>query len=446
MSAFHTAPHRTALRGPRRRGLRPRRAAIVVLLALTTALWAQESPESPARSSEPPAGPVVPPEGEPDHFGGYEVDPAADPGDDLDSDGGVEIVKAQLVGDLGHRWVRSIRKVTDGAGRAAFSRQGEHIAYDRPSDLGPRSVWTARLDDGLENERCLTCEFWDLRKHNVVSPDWHPSGDLLVAVAQNAPASRMRQESLDLARPDRGYHGDLWVFSRDGRDSWQMSQVAEQGGAVLDPRYSFEGTRIAWSERVQSRTRRWGSWVVRVAEFEVRRGVPRLGKVKTFEPPWPALVTVAGWSEDEKSLWTSIEPDPVSRREGLVPARLDLETGRFEPLRVEGTWNERMTQVPDGERRVWASDRGLVAPRGAELDRRHDLWFMSPSGRRQERLTYFNDPASKHALGEAWIVSTSWSPRGDRLLVQVLTPGGSAAAGRLTESLYLVELDSELRR
>ena len=441
-------------------------AATVLLSAFCLNLQAspQEDPEDqvrqdegPTQESEATGGAVVPPEGPGDTWG-------YDAGDEESSDDSTEdsrpeiqraeIVKARLVGELGHRYVREVRRLLPNVGRVEWSRQEDWIAYDRSTGGDIRGLYVSRFDGTMES--CLTCEKWDFRKSNVLSPTWHPSGKFLVALVQG-PATKLGLSTRGLATPARGLHSDLWVFMRDGRDAWQITQVVAQGGAILDAKFSQEGDRLVWTERVDSTkaSGTWGAWKVRMADFKIKRGVPRLGKVRSYEVPWPSMVMVNAFADDDRSLWLSLSSSSRDDLRGRRTARLDLDTGETELWDAVGRFDDLATGVPRAERVVFVTDRGLALIAGSPLKRRTDLWFMSASGRRQERLTYFNTPSSagadavdgadssSHGLGEAWITDLSFSPRGERMVLQVLSV---AETGTLREDTYLVTLDPAIAR
>ncbi|MEO1366128.1 MAG: hypothetical protein AAFX50_03040, partial [Acidobacteriota bacterium] len=244
-----------------------------------------------------------------------------------------------------------------------------------------------------------------------------------------------------LASPARGLHSDLWAFTRDGKDAWQITQVVPQGGAILDPVFSQEGTQLAWTERYDTTVGgRWGAWQVRVAAFEIKRGLPRLGKVRTLRLPGPAVAVLHGFTANDRGLWLS-----VGRGDGgdasMQAARLDLDTGRLEWLPPLGDRDDRVLGVPGSERRLLVSNRDLPRPREAALPRRSELWFASASGRRTERLSFYNHPDADDSLGEAWVADLSWGPRGESLMLHLLTRDG---AGGVAEGLYLLDLSPEL--
>ncbi len=345
----------------------------------------------------------------------------------------------------GNRHVRGIRVLRRGGGRVDWSQQGDWIAYDEANSQGVYDLYVMNAVSG--SERCLTCDQYDLRKIHSLSPVWHPSGDYLVFQVQDRPR-RVRLDTLDLATPHRGLHGDLWAISRDGKDIWQLTQIAANGGAVIDPHFSHEADRLVWSERLENYRGRWGYWSLRVAGFEIKRGLPRLGKVRTFRPQTPPGFVVAnGFTPDDRGLLLSAEA-------GGDILRLDMESGTSEHLTATPDHrDELVSTAPRSDRLVWVSDRGIARRRGQRLPYRGDLWFMSESERTQERLTFFNHPKSDHTLGEALIDDLAWSPQGDRLVLHVVYPAGGRGALEdpdlvtedgepiVEEAIYLVELD-----
>lgn len=405
---------------------------VAVLLAALPApfsdLSAQDTP-----TGEPPAAPTESP-----------PPPAEEPAPP------VEIVKGRLKtpGPPGNRHVREIRPLRRGGGRVDWSQQGDWIAFDQVGDKGVYEIYLMNLASGSES--CLTCDRWELRKSHSLSPAWHPSGDYVVFQVQDLPR-RMRLDARALTTPDRGLHGDLWAITREGRDAWQLTRIAENGGAVVDPHFSHEAGQLVWSERLESRRGRWGAWAPRVADFRIQRGLPRLGKVATYKPQLPAGFVVAhGFTADDRGLLISA---PDSGRDIL---RYDLASGALERLTATREYRDDCAALATrGDRIVWVSDRGIERPDDPRLPYRGDLWFLSEREELIERLTFFNDPRSDHALGEALIDDVAWSPAGDRLAVHVVraveTPPGGDAAGdggspAVEEAIYLVDLDESFIR
>ena len=383
-----------------------------------------------------PADPIEPPVGEDDVWGYAASDDANEAGAgeiEPERASSVEIVRARPKGELGHRWVQSISRWESGAARPAVSAQGDKVAFDAPSDTGFRGVYVRDLE--TDGRKCLTCENFQLRKKNVLAPEWHPSGDWIAVIVQDLPR-RLLPNPPRAASFHRALHSDLWILTADGRDAWRLTRSSEQGGATHEAKISFEGDRIAWSERIDSGKGLEGEWVVRIAELELKK-VPSIKKDRTLRPTsWPARVVVEGFTQDDGGLWLSATPRD---RKGSLALRYGLESLRFDLVDTGGTWDMEPRSVPRGERIVLASDRNL--PLARALPFTGDLWFTTPLGLRQERLTFFNDPSSDHHLGETLIADAAWMPDGRAVLLALVSVRG----GVTEESLWRVDLSAGLQ-
>jgi WD40-like Beta Propeller Repeat len=333
------------------------------------------------------------------------------------------------------------RLLERGGGRLDWSVQGDSIAFDRRDPDGFYRIYTMRPNGG--GEICLTCPHPELRHANAFNPVWHPSGQILVFQVQELP-SRLGLSPAGLTSPDRGLHSELWAITRDGRHPWQLTRVGQTGGALLDPCFSHEGDRLAWSERVaMPRGSRWGEWVVRVGRFSLPAGLPRLSKVETFKGPSRGFVAASAFSPDDRHLLESAE---VGGGDGLDLFLLDLAGGALTPLTsTPSDWDEGARYSPRGDRLIWTSSHGLPAgPRFAQLDRfpsaravPRELWTMPAAGGHIVRLTSFNAAAA----GGAVVSDFAFSPDGGSLALHVVTDVGTG-----DEAIYLLDLGPDFRR
>ncbi|MEM7581943.1 MAG: hypothetical protein AAF560_01065 [Acidobacteriota bacterium] len=347
-----------------------------------------------------------------------------------------EVVTARIAesGRPGHRKVQGVRVLVDGAGRMDWSQQGDWIAFDRADSSGFYHLY--KMKPNGSREKCLTCDIWDFRKTNSLSPSWHPSGEYLVFQVQEH-ANKLQLDTLRLTTPHRGLHSEIWIISADGKAPFKLTQTRERGAAVLDPHFSHEASKLVWSQRVVS-LGRWGEWEPHVAEFKIRRGVPRISKVKSYQPGLKKGFVVAhGFTPNDRGLLIS----GGRSSGGRDILELDLESGTAKPLTTTSReLDELAFALPRADGVVWVSSRNIEPPAGRVLPRQGDVWYMSASKRRQERLTFFNDPQSDHFLGEALIDDLAWSPEGDQLLVHVVSPG-SPGSETVSQAIYVVELD-----
>lgn len=340
--------------------------------------------------------------------------------------------------------VREIRPFLPGAGRAEWSPGGDWIAFDKPGGRENYQLWVVKPDGTFE--RCLTCEPLELRRKNCFNPTWHPSGDWIVFQVQDSPR-RLGLDPVELATAHRGLHSELWVISSNGQHFWQLTRIQEQGGAVLDPRFSHEGELVLWSERVRSRVGRWGRWVIRVAQFQGRRGVPRLAKPRTFEPG-PLFAAASSFTPDDRGALLSGNLEPGQNENGMDVYRLDFENGSLERLtQSPRAWDEKAQYTVKGDRILWISAGEITRrdlPKEIDLpfEQLRDLWVMKPDGADKQRLTYFNHPTSRESLGAAIVDDFTQSPSGEELLAHVVSGSG----GELEEGLWRLRLAEELRR
>ena len=349
--------------------------------------------------------------------------------------------------------VKDVSLFRDGAGRVAWSAQGDWLAYDRPAEegRGTYQLWIVKRDGSFE--RCLTCEPVELRRENCIRPAWHPSGDWLVFQVQGS-ARRLGLGPVELATADRGLHSELWAMRRDGKGFWQLTRVGERGGAVLDPEFSHEGDELLWSERVQSRVGRWGEWVLRVAPWKAG-AVPRLAKPRTFEPgAQRRFVAASSFTPDDRGALLAGNLEPGQPESGMDVYRLAFESGAVERLtHTQRAWDEKARYTVKGDRILWLSASEISPLRGAQdggggggaglpFEQLRELWIMNPDGSGKERLTFFNDPSSRESLGAAIVDDFTQSPQGDEILAHVVW----RAEGETREGLWLVRLDPSFRR
>lgn len=394
--------------------------ALLTLLASAAALAAQAPPVEPPEPQESPIPAGPPPKYE------IEADPealrqaaeeAAREAAAGETPQAIERLQARTVGDPASPAILSIERLAAGA-RPEISRQGDLVAYDRPGEGRFRALYTSRLDGS--QERCLTCSLPELQKVSAMAPTWHPRGELLVVVGQGS-AERLGLGEAELAGPARGLHSELWAVSSDGRFGWQLTRSGSQGRAVGDPSFSHEGGLLAWSERESSEPGPLGKWVVQVGELKLSGGVPRLGKVDTFDvSPFGRYVHVAGFTPDDRGLLLVASRADGSRAIG----RYDLATQKFELLGGENDDVALVAELPQSQWSLWIT--------GGEV------WLASPSGRGRERLTTFNEAASRYYLGRADLRELAAGPDGKTLVVDLF----AARDGRPpAQGLYLVRFD-----
>lgn len=345
------------------------------------------------------------------------------------------------------RPVLSVTLLLPDTGRVAINAQGDKIAYERLDYDGFYHIFVAQ-PDGV-GARCLTCTAAGLKKTNTLSPVWHPSGEFLLFQSQTS-AKKMGLTPVDLLGGYRGLRSELWYVLENGKSFYQLTQTNQHGGTVLAPIVSWEGDRIAWAERVESRVGRWGSWVLRVAEIRVKKGYPRMGKVETYEPGAQKLFLVPStFTPDDKAILFAGNREPGQRENGMDLYEVRLESqiaGRLTHTR--NAWDMGGRYTTRGDRIVWASgndidlsERTLEDPVPPESLR--DLWIMKADGDGKTRLTFFNDPTAAESLGPTIVDDFVFHPSEPYILAHLITADDQ---GRVREGIYRIDLDPTFRR
>lgn len=337
--------------------------------------------------------------------------------------------------------VKATTLISPDAGRVDWAPRGDWIAYDRVDADGYSRLYVARPDG--HDRRCLTCDPYEFRKRHTGNPTWHPSGDYLVFEAEK-PFRRAGAPEPFLEVPGRNLGNDLWAIRFDGRTYYRLTSHAERGsGRVHSPRFSHEGDQLVWAEREAAGGGGWGGWVVRVAETSNRRGMPALGKVRSYAISRDhRYYEPYGFTTDDRGILLASERPPAGPEGGLDLFVLRLDDGQA--TRLTGgpaTIHRYAALAPNGRWVAFASDRDLPEPRPGSAPAL-DLWMMRTDGFDLRRLTRFSDVFSDLYAGPMAVRSAAWGPQGDRLLVLASSLPGETTSG----SLYLLELDRDYGR
>lgn len=346
--------------------------------------------------------------------------------------------------------VKRISPFAEATGRASWSPKGDWIAFDRRQANGYTQLYVARGDlaEGIAEEKCLTCDWPDLKKRHVGNPSWHPSGEYL-AVVVNKPVKPGGDPLRFLEVPGANLGSDLYLVRFDGKEYWNLTNLGELGGRVQSPRFSHEGDKLVWAERVASGAGVFGRWVIRVADIELKRQIPRLKKIKTVKPGEQRLFYDShGFTTDDLGVVLTGNLGPKQPESGMDVYLLELGSGEVKRLTQTDDQLDRFALLaPNGNWITWSSSRD-IGTGAVNLERRQvtavrqaDLWLMNAEGLSVQRLTRFNDIHSPHYAGPTMVMPTSWNREGDRLLALAL-PVGSNDTG----DLYLIEFHEPIGR
>jgi Tol biopolymer transport system component len=346
--------------------------------------------------------------------------------------------------DCGNFMVKKVETLTENAGRADWTEDGQWVVFDRKGSDGCYDVWIMKID-GTE-EKCLTCNHPTLIKNNG-DPVWHPSGEYIVFQGQDPnleyPTIKLTILGNFLATPGGGLNNNLWVVDKKGEKFRQLTFIGD-GMATLHPHFSDDGAELAWTEKTSLISKGGiknqdynGEWEIAIADFHITENDVKISDKKYSKPGDFQLYELGSFSPDGKELLFTFWKRDVDWWKMDI-GRLDLITGRYEVLVNSVDWDEFPRYSPDGKHIVWLSSQGVEQPSGGRLDdgsidpQNHymDYWIMDSDGSNRHRLTYFNSRfAPEYMKGGINPADPAWRFDGRALLTKVRQPGPSVSQG-----------------
>ncbi|MBM3128102.1 MAG: hypothetical protein FJ009_05620 [Chloroflexi bacterium] len=334
-----------------------------------------------------------------------------------------------------------VKVLQEQGGRVSWSHAKNLIAFDVGGKEGKSDVYVARLDGA--DKRCLTCDKKEVPQLQNGNPERHPSGEWIVFQAQD-PALRVPPGAIGnfIASPGIGINNNIWVTNADGSKFWQITRVQNRHG-TLHPQFSPDGKKIVWSEIVKPGDGMGGQWAIKLADFAIENGAPRVTNIQTLTPGNLELYETHGFSPDNRAIIFSGVPQGRFYYD-LEIYTFDLTTQQLVRLTENSEWDEHAHYSPDGKWIAWISSTNIpqVKPQSLEGMTRNppktDVWVMNADGSNKRRVTRFNDPNApegRDASAGVIVGDLSWGPDSQSLVAKI-------QRGR-NESIVLIELGAQ---
>lgn len=324
--------------------------------------------------------------------------------------------------------VAEIKTIVEEGGRVDWTK--DIIFFDAPGKDGYYDIWSINIDGS--NKQCLTCDKETLTLNHVGNPAIHPAGRYLIFQAVNPDLAVLplilRFGAKQHTSPGAAINNNLWCMDLDNKSVWQLTDVSAGQGA-LHPHFSKDGKKVIWSQKVKLRSRgkrdAWGEWAIKIADFELRDGIPFLTDVKTMTPGNFQCYETHGFSPDGSKITFSafgFEDDSKT----FDCFMFDLNTDELINLTDSpNEWDEFACISPDGKKVAWVSTCGAKQKRNRKGHVikgkwKLDLWIMNIDGTDKMRLTHFNVAGYPEYDERGIIVADfSWGNNGKTILAKV---------------------------
>jgi uncharacterized protein (TIGR03437 family) len=330
--------------------------------------------------------------------------------------------------------VSNFSQLLDDGGRVAWSSKNI-IAYDHQETTGDREgyfdVYT--IDPSGSGSTCLTCSDSPGASAlagllNIGNPKWSPSGNFLVFQAQNGPT--LGSIALDFPGfPGEGANCDIWATDTVGH-FWRLTN---QGGAngvgnggVIYPAFSWDGTKLAWGQRVipGDPPANPGTWELAIGKWSEAGGIPSLTAPAYYQPYQsggaPGYYEPHSFGLDNTTVFFMGDKEtPGTNTYARNIYSYNPTSNTLVNLTNTVTdWNEYPLALPalyDTNKLVYMSypKAGTGNPNCVS-----DLWLMNYDGTDKERLTFYNDPYSQNYVPKGVCLDThSWNANASQLAV-----------------------------
>ena len=283
------------------------------------------------------------------------------------------------------------------------------IAYSAKGPDGYYDIHIANADGG--NDTCLTCDHPALPNKHICCPFWHPNGQWLLMLVEQATHPGSSTDAL----PGFGSYCDIWLISSDAKKTFKLvTTPADANHGVIAPRFSPDGKHIVWTDRVQAPNvavakQTAGFWTIKMADFAFdSSGTPSVTNIHIIQPGETAFYECYGFSPDGSRLIFCSDMNQLSFWNEHIYT-IDTNGNNLVKL-TDKDYNEHGIFRPDGSQIVWMTNTNSNT--GGT-----DWWIMNADGTGKKQLTYFNEKGNPQwAGGAVWAGLGSFCPAGDRFV------------------------------
>jgi Tol biopolymer transport system component len=311
--------------------------------------------------------------------------------------------------------------------RPRWSPSGDELIYDRKNADGFFDIYVSDPNGNIL--RTLTEGKSGINQRSNGNAIFHPSGDHVVFVSEED--DHFGEAMRGLGDPGIGLFSNIWATDPAGSRFWKLTDMPIKRSptdrtpamASVNPHFTPDGSALVWTERYAGGgNHNWGRWRLKMADFVIKDGDPRLENERVVFTPsvgnYVTAVTVLG--PDRFLVAGNLEGQ---HEFGMDQYFLTPSTGQFTNIQNSPDAWEEDASISPGGRIVYMTNvdsqfkLDFSRANWATQPRTREYWMVNRDGAGdRQRLTYFNDPSAPEYVGRRAIVAASdFSPDGRSL-------------------------------
>lgn len=258
------------------------------------------------------------------------------------------------------------------------------------------------MDTDGSNDTCITCNHPNLPNRHMGNHSYHPTGNMLSFIAEK-PNYYLDSLLGGLAKPGIGWNCDVYMISLVTGNAYQITNLPTKMGpfdttpvtGVLGPHFSPDGTKLTWSERIDTcGTYNWGEYVIRIADFQIVNDTPIVSNIQTLQPVTCRYLETNSFSSNSQKLYFCGNLYPNQTEYGIDIFSYDLLTTQIDTMFHTQDYFDECAHISSSDSKI-----AYLSTEGYPNDTTNnswwswakgEFWIMDANGTNRNRLTNFN--------------------------------------------------------
>lgn len=344
--------------------------------------------------------------------------------------------------DFDSDYVESIEVFDQNGGRSDWNSNTGKIVYDAQNG-GTWDIYTCNSDHS--NVANLTSDMNNVTIDGQLVESWQyrgqpafdESGQYILFQVQNEHASQQQEPEEHLSL---GVNNDLWFMTVDGSIKQKLTDN-DAGMSVLHPKFSHDGTKIMWAEKINDdqSSSIFGTWRIKIASVTIVNDSVNINQIDEYQPCGEKWYETHAFSMDDESIYFSSNYQTDFKASDIFS--YNLITGELINITNSPNEWEEMYNVNPADNEVYS----FISSRFFEWNNslgwgtlRTEL-YIHENGE-DHQITYYNQLKKKNnrrlSKTHYFIGDHCWSPDGKSILAIL----AEAKIGSTTTRLLKINL------